>query len=91
MAERQKSGKTASFPAVFDDSKNDKDTYTVTFPDIPGAVSEGKGIEQARANAREALKLMLDGMKELPESSDIDGIGKKYPNAVVETVTIKLN
>lgn len=48
-----------AYPAVLDDSENDPDEYTVIFPDVPGAISEGIGIAQSLANATEALELML--------------------------------
>ena len=35
--------KVIVYPAVLDNSENSDDVYTVTFPDVPGAISEGKG------------------------------------------------
>lgn len=52
------------YPAVLDNRENSDDVYTVTFPDVPGAISEGKGLAQAMLNGSEALGLMLyDVMK----------------------------
>ena len=48
-----------TYPAVLNNSSNPDDVYTVTFPDVPGTVSEGKGIDQALKNGAEALGLML--------------------------------
>ena len=48
-----------AYPAVLEDSENDTGTYTVTFPDVPGAISEGVGIPDALAKGAEALELML--------------------------------
>ena len=28
-----------AYPAVLDDTENEKGLYTVTFPDVPGAIS----------------------------------------------------
>ena len=47
--------------------------YTVTFPDLPGAITEGNDLAQARRVARECLELHLWGMErdgdEIPEAS----------------------
>ena len=37
--------------------------FTVTFPDLPGAITEGDDFEQACRNARECLELHLWGME----------------------------
>lgn len=34
--------------------------YTVTVPALPGCISEGETLEQARQNIREAIGLYLD-------------------------------
>ena len=43
-----------AYPAILDDRENDPGTYTVTFPDVPGAISEGVGIPDALAKGAEA-------------------------------------
>lgn len=40
--------------------------HTVTFPDVPGAISEGVGIPDALAKGAEALELMLYDEKTYP-------------------------
>ena len=62
------------YPAVLDNSENSDDVYTVTFPDVPGAISEGKGLAQAMLNGSEALGLMLYDVDEMPEASNIDEV-----------------
>lgn len=47
------------YPAILDDSKNEKEVYTVTFPDVSGAISEGKGIGLAMLNGSIALGAIL--------------------------------
>ncbi|RIV20246.1 type II toxin-antitoxin system HicB family antitoxin [Alicyclobacillaceae bacterium I2511] len=47
------------FPAVFDPAEKGESGYTVTFPDLPGCITEGDTIEEALANAREAMELWL--------------------------------
>ena len=52
--------------------------YGVDFPDFPGCVSAGEGLEEARRNAAEALKLHLAGMLEdgetIPEPLTLDAV-----------------
>lgn len=42
--------------------------YCVTFPDAPGAITEGRDLEEAAANAREALELILEAHAEAGEA-----------------------
>ena len=37
--------------------------YTVLVPELPGCVSFGKTIEEAKTNAKEAIELHLDNLK----------------------------
>lgn len=64
------------YPAIFED--NNGDGFTVTFPDLPGCITEGDTEEQAYANAVEALELHLWGMErdhdEIPAPSSIRDI-----------------
>lgn len=52
--------------------------YSVTFPDVPGAITEGDDLAAACANAAEALALILEAMGEAgepwPTPSDADRI-----------------
>ena len=53
--------------------------YGVSFPDLPGCITAGSTLEEAREMAAEALALHLDGLEEdgaaiLPPSS---------PNAII--------
>lgn len=50
------------FAAVF--QPDDTQGYTVTFPDLPGCITEGDDFEEAARNAKEALELHLYGMEE---------------------------
>ncbi len=36
--------------------------YTVTVPALPGCISEGDSLEEALTNARDAIRLYLDGL-----------------------------
>lgn len=44
-----------TFPAVFEPDDNDRG-YTVTFPDLPGCITEGDTLEEAKGMAQEALE-----------------------------------
>jgi len=48
-----------TYPAVFDDSENGKDFYTVIFPGVSAALGEGKGMEKAMADAKEGLEASI--------------------------------
>lgn len=85
------------YPAVLDDSKNGKKGYyTVEFPDIEGAFSEGHGLAEALYNAEQALGLALYDVPDdkLPVPSDIDDVQefckKNYPNAKVYPIVSDL-
>jgi len=60
-----------TFPAVFDPNENGG--YTVTFPDLPGCITEGDDLDEALAMAAEAMALHLYGMERdgdpIPEPS----------------------
>jgi len=60
------------FAAVFDPCE--EGGYCITFPDLPGIVTEGDTIEESLAMAKEALELHLFGMErdgdEIPAATD---------------------
>ncbi len=42
--------------------------FTVTVPSLPGCITEGNTFEEAVANAREAIELTIDCLKEAGDS-----------------------
>lgn len=50
------------FPAVFE--PGEEKGYCVTFPDLPGCITEGDTLEEAYSMAKEALGLHIYGMEE---------------------------
>jgi len=38
--------------------------YAVTVPDLPGCYSQGRSVEEAEDNVREAIELHLEGLRE---------------------------
>jgi predicted RNase H-like HicB family nuclease len=61
--------------------KDDSSDYGVSFPDLPGCVSAGSSIDEAVANAKEALSLHIEGMledgEEIPTPTDADEIDRE--------------
>ncbi len=49
------------YPAIFDPNENNG--YTVTFPDLPGCITEGDTVDEALLLAAEAMALHLYGME----------------------------
>jgi predicted RNase H-like HicB family nuclease len=81
--------KEVSYIAAFE--RQPEGGYSVTFPDAPGAISEGEDIKDAWFNAREALELWLEACVEagdsLPQQSSIEAIAKLAPGAQLQLVT----
>ena len=53
------------YPSVF--HPNDDGSYTITFPDLPGCISEGKSLGNALYMAQDALKQWASFMEEIEE------------------------
>lgn len=64
------------YPALF--CANDDGSYTITYPDLPGCLSEGKSLENAVYMAQTALsqwiKYLADKKLEIPNPSIIQSI-----------------
>lgn len=75
-----------AYPAILDDSENEKGMYTVTFPDVPGAISQGKGVAQAMANGSEALGLVLYDAEKLPKASDLKQVQRDNSSLLVTLI-----
>lgn len=73
------------YPAILDDSENEKGYYTVTFPDVKGAITDGRGEGRAMANGSEVLGAFLYDLPkdQLPVPTDIETIRKNNPNKLV--------
>lgn len=83
--------KLVAYPAIFDDSLNRPGEYTVTFPDVPSAITDGNNIAEALVNAAEVLGLELYDAKTLPEPTDIKKLVRKHPNQLVNMVAADLD
>lgn len=64
-------------------TKDDNDTFLVTFPDVPGAITYGKTKEDALAHAVDALLTIFDARmrdrEELPAPSERAGAAVDVP------------
>ena len=78
------------YTEVLEDSENDTGTYTVTFPDVPGAMSDGVALTDALANGAEALELMLYDEKKLPKASHLSDVQADNPETIVSYIMIDL-
>lgn len=58
--------------------------YGVSFPDFPGCVSAGATLDEARAEAEEALALHIEGMIE-------DGDAIPVPSSLEEVMSVEKN
>ena len=58
--------------------KEQQSDYGVSFPDLPGCVTAGRTLEEAKEMAAEALALHLEGLacsdNEIPEPSSADAV-----------------
>ncbi len=65
-----------NYTAVFE--RNENNGYTVTVPSLPGLVTEGRNLDDARKMATEAIECYLAGLKvdkkQLPVEGDIASI-----------------
>lgn len=59
------------YPAVF--HENEDGSYTITYPDLPGCISEGKSLGEAMRMAQSALtqwiEYLSDKKMDIPEAS----------------------
>ena len=54
------------YPAIFE--KEEKELYSITFPDLPNCISGGENIQDAMENAADALCLVLYHMEQKNET-----------------------
>ena len=52
--------------------------YHVYAPDLPGLHTQGETVEEAEANAREALELYVDGLREEGRTFDSGVLRRKF-------------
>lgn len=77
------------YPAVFDNEDNEG-YYTVTFPDIPDTVTDGKTLEEAFLNAPEAIGVALPDYKVYPTPTPLERVQKNNPNKIVNLIGVNM-
>lgn len=64
------------YPALF--HKNDDGSFTITYPDLPGCISEGKDLGNALHMAESALtqwvEYLTDKKMEIPQASSLENV-----------------
>ena len=75
-----KTPKTTYFTAFFE--KNELGGYTVSVPALPGLVTEGKNLENAKKMAVDAIKCYIDGLKKLKQKVSYEGEVASFKIAV---------
>lgn len=76
-----------TYPAIFKPLGND--IYVINFPDVKGAITEGKGMKEAVKMAADTLAGRLYNHRKLPSPSDPDDI-KTADGAFVVKVSADL-
>lgn len=80
------------YPAIFEKEAEPEyeNYYNVSFPDVPSANTYGVGLKEATHNAWESLGLNLYDAKELPHSSNLEDLYSKYPNSLIQYISVDL-
>ena len=73
--------------------KDPESDYGVSFPDLPGCVTAGVDLDDARRMAEEALALHLEGIEEdgepVPEPSSLEAIMTDRPNREAVAILVR--
>lgn len=75
------------YPAIFTQGEK---YITVTFPDIPEAITQGKDQTEAFEMAQDVLGLVLEDCTEYPQASDIASLQADYPTSTIALVAIDM-
>ncbi len=76
------------YPAIF---KYGDTAITVTFPDIPEAITQGKDLNEAYQMAVEVLGFALEDYQEYPQASSSSQVQADNPDADVALISIDMN
>lgn len=80
-----------SYPAIFREDKEDSTWINVSFPDIWGGVTCGKGMDDALFMAKDLLKLMLETAPiQCERPSSLEETQKNFPNELIKMVTVDI-
>jgi antitoxin HicB len=73
--------RTHEYTAFFDG--NEHGGYTVTVPSLPGLVTEGRDLEQARSMAKDAIECYIEGLKKAKEPIPVEKETAQFRISVV--------
>lgn len=76
------------YPAIFTHGDT---AITVTFPDIPEAITQGKDLNEAYQMAIEVLGFVLEDYQEYPQASSTSQVQADNPDAEVALISIDMN
>lgn len=79
------------FSVIFKPEKEDPNVYTANVPALPGCISFGESLTEARYNIREALELYLSTLLEDGENIPKDKKIKIPKNAIKEDITVGID
>ena len=74
--------KEFSYTVIFE--QNENGGYTVTVPALPGLVTEGANLEEAKAMARDAIACYLEGLAQEGEPAPVER------RVLQDTITVAL-
>lgn len=80
--------KVYKYTAVFEYNKGG--VYTVTVPALPGLVTEGRGLKEAKFMAKDAIKGYLESLEADKEKIPEEKLSSKYPLIFKEQIRIIL-
>ena len=74
--------------------KEESSSYGADFPDFPGCITAGEGLDEAYNTAPEVLQFHIDGMladgEEIPEPTSLDDIMADPHNEVAVPVPVQV-
>lgn len=79
-----------AYPAVLDDKENVPGVYSVSFPDVPEAITYGNGEAEALMRASQILGTMLMDYPKLPVPTPLADVQQQFPDAIVTIVATDL-
>jgi len=74
-------GQPYEYTAFFE--ANENDGYTVTVPALPGLVTQGKDLEDAREMAKDAIRCYIEGLKKAKEKIPVEKETAQFKLSVV--------
>lgn len=79
-----------AYPAILDDKEDTPGVYSVSFPDVPEAITYGNGEAEALMRASQILGTMLLDYQKLPTPTPLAEVQRRFPDAIVTIVATDL-